>query len=81
MMAWSVMTGQEKAFVAASALFLLALVAAVVIGAVKRRRGTVPPPQPVKFVPHWQMMMFFALVALGFLAAIVVPIVARLMSR
>lgn len=80
-MAWQVMTGQEKALVATFALFLLALVAAVVVGAVRRRRGTLPPPQPVRFVPHWQMMTILALAAFGILAAILLPILARVVSR
>jgi len=77
-MAWQLMTGQEKALVAAFALFVLALIAAFVVGAVRRRRGTLPPPQPVRFVSHWQMMTMLALAALGILAAILVPLVARL---
>lgn len=80
-MAWQVMTGQEKAIVAAFALFLLALVAAVVVGAVRRRRGTLPPPAPTRFVSHWQTMAILALAALGILAAILVPLVARLVSK
>ncbi len=80
-MTWQVMTGQEQALVAAFALFLLALVAAVVVGAVRRRRGTLPPPPAVRFVPHWQMMAILALAAFGILAAILLPILARVVSR
>lgn len=75
------MTGQEKALVAAFALFVLALIAAFVVGAMRRRRGMLPPPQPTRFVPHWQMMTMLALAALGILAAILVPLVARLVSK
>ena len=76
-MAWQVMTGQEKAVVAAFALFLLALVAAFVLGAVRRRRGVLPPPAPARFVPHWQMMGMLLLTALAIVAALIIPLLAR----
>jgi hypothetical protein len=75
------MTGQEKAIVAAFTLFLLALVAAVVVGAVRRRRGVPPPPAPVRFVSHWKMMAMLALAAFGILSAILLPIIARVVSE
>ena len=75
-MAWQVMTGQEKAIVAAFALFLLALVVAVVVGAVRRRRG-VPPPPAVRFVPHWQLMGMLLLAVLGIVVALVMSLLTR----
>lgn len=76
-MAWQVMTGQERAIIVAFALLMLGLVAAVVVGAVRRRRGDVPPPAPVRFVPHWQLMGMLLLTVLGIVVALVVSFLTR----
>ena len=75
-MAWQVMTGQERAIVITFALLVLGLVAAVVVGAVRRRRGVEAPP-PVRFVPHWQLMGMLLLAVLGIVVALVVSFLTR----
>ncbi len=89
-MGWQIMTGQEKAIVAAFALVALVLVSAVVLGAVRRwrgaetpptgavrrRRGAEAPPTSTRFVPHWQLMGMLLLAALGIVAALILRLFA-----
>jgi uncharacterized membrane protein YoaK (UPF0700 family) len=76
-MAWQVMTGQERAIVITFALLVLGLVAAVVVGAVRRRRGVEAPPPPVRFVPHWQLMGMLLLTAVMIVVALVMSFLTR----
>ena len=76
-MGWQVMTGQEKAILGAFAFLALGLVAALVLGVVRRRRGEEAPDASMRFVPHWQLMGMLLLTALAIVAAFVVPFLAR----
>ena len=76
-MAWQIMTGQEKAVVLAFAFLAFVLVAALVLGAVRRGRGAPPPPTSTRFVPHWQLMGMLLLTALAIVAALIIPLLAR----
>ena len=76
-MGWEVMTGQEKAILGAFAFLALGLVAALVLGVVRRRRAEEAPDASMRFVPHWQLMGMLLLTALAIVAAFVVPFLAR----
>ena len=76
-MGWQVMTGQEKAILGAFAFLALGLVAALVLGVVRRRRGEEAPDASMRFVPHWRLMGMLLLTALAIVAAFVVPFLAR----
>jgi|GEM_PF-1238864 hypothetical protein len=59
--------------------FLIGLIIiAGVIGYVRRRRPDFTL-EPVRFVPHWQMMSMLGLALLAILVAILVPLMAWLL--
>ena len=76
-MGWQVMTGQEKAVLGAFAFLALLLVAALVLGVVRRRRGEEAPDASMRFVPHWQLMGMLLLAALGIVVSLVLSFLTR----
>jgi uncharacterized iron-regulated membrane protein len=60
--------------------FLLALI--VIAGVMGHRRRKDPNfvPGPVRFVPHWRMMTMLIVAAVAILAAILIPLIVRLLS-
>jgi hypothetical protein len=60
--------------------FLIALI--VIAGVIGHRRRQDPNrvPEPVRFVPHWQMMSMLILAAVVILAAILIPLIVRFLS-
>ncbi|HBH02587.1 MAG: hypothetical protein A2W08_02560 [Candidatus Rokubacteria bacterium RBG_16_73_20] len=76
-MGWQVMTGQEKAVLGAFAFLALLLVAALVLGVVRRRRGAEASPASTRFVPHWQLMGMLLLAALGIVVSLVLSFLTR----
>lgn len=65
-------------FLAFGVLFGL-LVVAGAIGR-KRQRDRNFAPEPVRFVPHWQLMSMLILAAVVILAAIFIPVIMRFLS-
>lgn len=64
-----------------SAGFLLALmVYSLVLGLIRRRQSGFTP-EPVRFGPHWRVMLFLGFSLFAMLAAIIIPLALRLMGR
>jgi hypothetical protein len=64
-----------------SAGFLLALmVYSLVLGLIRRRQSGLTPG-PARFMPHWRIMLFLGFSLFAMLAAIIIPLTLRLLSR
>ena len=73
------MTGFGWLLLSAGFLFAL-MIYSLLLGLIRRRqRGFTP--EPVRFVPHWRVMLFLGFSLFAMLAAIIIPLALRLMSQ
>jgi len=64
-----------------SAGFLFALMIYSLLLSLIRRRRSGFTPEPVRLVPHWRVILFLGFSFFAMLAAIIIPLALRLMSR
>jgi len=64
-----------------SAGFLFALMVYSLVFGLTRRRQSALTPGPVRFLPHWRIMLFLGFSLFAMLAAIIIPLALRLLSR
>jgi len=73
------MTGFGWFLLSAGFLFAL-MVYSLILGLTRRRQSGLMTP-PVRFMPHWRMMLFLGFSLFAMLAAIIIPFALRLMSQ
>ncbi len=73
------MDTQTIVFLLAAGFFVALIIAAAVMGRIRRKASDFTPA-PVRFVPHRHLMLMLGLALLVILAAILVPMVVRVLK-